>query len=407
MRQYLIFRLLISVLGFVLIAFHIAWLAPGSSYSAVAFLYTALTAYFFAAVAFQVTFRRWQAVQWMYHLQAPFDLVVIGALIWATGGVVSVLSPVLFVFLAAATGITSPRGALGLATLAALILSSATFAQGHGLVPTGSSWLDWGIIKERSGLASAFVVANVLGLYVIGSLGSKLSHGLRDSEELQEEITQAIGEGLIAVDRFGRLIRLNREACRLLGIHLELEPHSHLLLEEVVFDAPTDADLEGRRAIANALRDGSPTRFETTLVGIDARSRPVLVKTSTVTDDKDRLRCRVAVISDLTLEREIAAAERRIEKLEELQVMALGIAHEIRNPLASIRGCVQEIVRSVPPSPTSGTLARIVLKESDRLDRIVEDFLAYARGPSSRPQPVELLGLIEETVLLLRQRGDL
>src|SRR5690606_40535294 len=60
MRQYLIFRLLISVLGFVLIAFHIAWLAPGSSYSAVAFLYTALTAYFFAAVAFQVTFRRWQ-----------------------------------------------------------------------------------------------------------------------------------------------------------------------------------------------------------------------------------------------------------------------------------------------------------------------------------------------------------
>src|SRR5690606_40150398 len=95
--------------------------------------------------------------------------------IWATGGVVSVLSPVLFVFLAAATGITSPRGALGLATLAALILSSATFAQGHGLVPTGSSWLDWGIIKERSGLASAFVVANVLGLYVIGSLGSKLS----------------------------------------------------------------------------------------------------------------------------------------------------------------------------------------------------------------------------------------
>ena len=67
------------------------------------------------------------------------------------------------------------------------------------------------------------------------------------------------------------------------------------------------------------------------------------VKVSTVSEENGRMRCRIGLISDLTLLREMEAAELRIQRLEELQVMAMGIAHEIRNPLASMRGCVQEI----------------------------------------------------------------
>lgn len=410
MRQYLIFRLLVAVLGFLLTAFHIACLAPETPDSLVAFLYATLTAHFSLAVFLRVTFGRWQSKRWAYAMQAPLDLVLLGALIWATGGVASVLGPVLFVTLAAATGISTPRGAAGLATLAAAVLAVSTIAHANGLGPAESFWADWTLVEEKSGFITAFLFANVLGLYVIGSLGSKLSHGLRDSEELQGAITEAIGEGLIAIDRRGQILRLNRGAQNLLGVQIELEQHSHLLLRELLL-SPRDsggheASPDGREELVEAFCDRSRSRFETTLVGADGYARPVLVRLSTVTDEKGRVRCRVGVLSDLTLEREVAAAERRIENLEELQVMALGIAHEIRNPLASIRGCVQEIARAVPAKDSSRSLFRIVLAESDRLDRIVEEFLRYARSRRGQAEKIDLLSVIEETVLLLRQRGD-
>src|SRR5262249_36506944 len=119
-------------------------------------------------------------------------------------------------------------------------------------------------------------------------------------------------------------------------------------------------------------------------------------------DDAGQLRCAIGLFGDLSLKKEIEAAEERIQKLEELYAMALGIAHEIRNPLASIQGCAQEIARFSNHGPRELRLVDIISRESSRVDRIIEDFMTNARRGPSDLQPLDLGAVVEETVLQLQ-----
>jgi two-component system sensor histidine kinase PilS (NtrC family) len=87
--------------------------------------------------------------------------------------------------------------------------------------------------------------------------------------------------------------------------------------------------------------------------------------------------------------------------------MAAGLAHEIRNPLASMRGSVQVLASELSLSTDQSQLMEIVLRESDRLNRIVSDFLTYARPPKVEKSVIELCGLLTETVALLRNNPEL
>jgi signal transduction histidine kinase len=118
-------------------------------------------------------------------------------------------------------------------------------------------------------------------------------------------------------------------------------------------------------------------------------------------------RCHIALLSDLTLKREVEKAERRIQKLEDLRVMALGIAHEIRNPLASIRGCVQEMGRLIHGEAKVAQYMEIACRESDRLDGILENFLLYARSGPLDLACLDISEVIDEAVMLLKSRSDL
>jgi two-component system sensor histidine kinase PilS (NtrC family) len=87
--------------------------------------------------------------------------------------------------------------------------------------------------------------------------------------------------------------------------------------------------------------------------------------------------------------------------------MAAGLAHEIRNPLASMRGSVQVLASELSFSQDQSQLMQIVLRESDRLNRIVSDFLTYARPPKMERSVIELASLLSETIALLRNSPEL
>jgi signal transduction histidine kinase len=133
--------------------------------------------------------------------------------------------------------------------------------------------------------------------------------------------------------------------------------------------------------------------------------QPVEVRVTIARDARERVRFKVALFSDLTLEREVARKERQIRKLEETQRLALGLAHEIRNPLASIRGCCQEI-RRMTVDGQQARLARIVMDESDRLDSIIEEFQCYARVTPSRLVTTDLVGVLDTVSVLLSNRSE-
>src|SRR5439155_14315471 len=122
--------------------------------------------------------------------------------------------------------------------------------------------------------------------------------------------------------------------------------------------------------------------------------------------DGGPLRGVVAMLSDLSLRTQMEEMTRRAERFRALLEMSAAMAHEIRNPLASIRGAAQELESSPLPREDDRQLLQVVIRESDRLDQIIGEFLDYA---SDRPMDLGLFDMAEllrETSVLLEARRD-
>ncbi len=92
-------------------------------------------------------------------------------------------------------------------------------------------------------------------------------------------------------------------------------------------------------------------------------------------------------------EKELAAMEahvKRVEKMAAIGEMAAGLAHEIKNPLASLRGSIQLMQESGRPDPDNEILMQIILREADRLNSLVSDFLLFARPPAGKSERIDL-----------------
>ena len=97
------------------------------------------------------------------------------------------------------------------------------------------------------------------------------------------------------------------------------------------------------------------------------------------------------------------ARVQRVEKMAAVGEMGAGLAHEIKNPLASITGCIQLLREEMPYDAERDKLMRIVLREADRLSALVGNFLLFARPPSGNAQPISLDQAIPETISLVEQ----
>jgi two-component system sensor histidine kinase PilS (NtrC family) len=128
-------------------------------------------------------------------------------------------------------------------------------------------------------------------------------------------------------------------------------------------------------------------------------------------DDDDDIPRAVSVFMfrDLTDVKRMQRELHMRERMSVLGQMAGSIAHEIRNPLASISGSLQLLGRSNMRSddPNAADLIQIVVRESDRLSRTIEDFLEYAKPGPFEPEDTDLLALVNDTFTLLRNSPEL
>lgn len=117
----------------------------------------------------------------------------------------------------------------------------------------------------------------------------------------------------------------------------------------------------------------------------------------------------VAILSGMLTEQNRAAQQelrameshvKRVEKMAYMGEMAAGLAHEIRNPLASLVGAIQLLKEELHYDPDHQRLMEIVLRETDRLSTLVNDFLLFARPPAGQPKMLDLKSAIEEIIEL-------
>jgi two-component system sensor histidine kinase PilS (NtrC family) len=228
-------------------------------------------------------------------------------------------------------------------------------------------------------------------------------------EELAAELVQArlqasdilpnIRSGIITVNADGRLLYANPAAGTLLGLDLARST-GRLVLPAVATAAPELSDaLE--RGVLYGIRT---TRAEGTIT-LGERTFPVGV-TTTLSEVEGRGTTVTAIFQDLSESKRLEALHLRAQRLEAVATLSASLAHEIRNPLASIRSAVEQLAARPQAGDDERTLGGLIVRESDRLSRLLTEFLDFARVRVTRVAPVDMAAVAEGATALAAAHPD-
>jgi two-component system sensor histidine kinase PilS (NtrC family) len=331
-------------------------------------------------------------------------------------------------FVAITGGGESPMSFLYL--LPVSVAASVLYRDG-GLVLAGACWTLYAwLVLAGSGLAALLgveelpstlsptrlgysLVSHLLAFVLVALLASRLAEMIRSQgkelverqgavarlQALNENIVESINSGLVTTDLEGRVNFLNRGACEILGYRPD---EVFGLGVETLFDFEPGLLRDIRRHLGTHRR----YRFEKWFSG-KAGARIFLgIAASNLSDRTGAPLGTIFIFQDLT---EIQALEQEVrlkERMAALGGMAAGMAHELRNPLAAISGAVQYLKGNVKPDGETLDLMDIILRESQRLDGTIRDFLTFARPGKFASQPCDLVRLIEDSLKLLRKSRE-
>jgi two-component system sensor histidine kinase PilS (NtrC family) len=250
----------------------------------------------------------------------------------------------------------------------------------------------WGVAIATGYLASRVQAA--------GAAQQTLEAELRRVRLEAGDILQQIRSGIMTVGGAGELVFANPTAEALLGIRAaELRDRPVLeLLDEI---APPLAQAI-RRAAADGLRV-SRTEAEAHSGG---RVWPIGFTTTPVHVSKDEPPSVTVIFQDLSEAKRMEALHLRTERLQAVSEIAASLAHEIRNPLASIRSAVEQLARMSGGGGDERTLAGLIVGESDRLSRLLSEFLDFSRVRVTRAAGLDLVAVAEHGIQLVRQHPD-
>lgn len=337
------------------------------------------------------------------HVQAVIqiagDLLLVSLLVFYTGGIGSQFTFFYFGPILASSLVLSPRASLIFASLAVTLLSTVSIAYGLGIAPQQYLRAMASELEVRT--AIAFHLSQALAFFLVSMLSARLARRLGAERILSEEILENIGQGLLVLGSDGSIEYANSELQHLLG----LDPH------DLIGRRPEEIFSSARLApLRTALGQRDPLELEMELDGSTAGPLPIRVKTALLPGGPGSRtrhpRGRIVVFTDLTLQKRMEEVLRQAERSATVSSLAAAIAHELRNPLASIRGAVQEVRDSETLSDSRVQLMDIVLSESDRLDRIITDFLQFARMSEVVKVRCDLEEIARETVALLETREE-
>ena len=235
--------------------------------------------------------------------------------------------------------------------------------------------------------------------FLSGYLAENLSKASRELSKIRletNEILEQMHSGLMTIDSDGRIIYFNRAAGEILSVD-----HSRAkgrLVQE--FFHPGLNDFQARIQEALSLKR-SELRGEINIKHIEKGIIPIGLSLSILNDEHGKLRGIIAVFQDLTEAKKLEAHLRVSDRLAAVGRLATGIAHEIRNPLASISGSVEVLKDDLKLDGDDLRLLELILKESARLNTILTDFLNFARVSRTSEARCNLSSVILEVVALV------
>jgi two-component system sensor histidine kinase PilS (NtrC family) len=360
---------------------------------------------------YTLALRYFERYSWLIDVQLGCDAVIVSAIVYITGGVSSYFSSLYTLPIIAASTIQSRRGGMMVGVLSSLLYGGLVLTQYYG---TGflSGVTEYALLPHLR-VAIFTVGLNVFGFFAVALLSGYLAESVRrageqlvetsnqlaDLQAFSQYVIDSLMSGLATTDIDGRVLTFNRAAETITRI--------------------TAADAVGR-SIADVLqfsdelaglfeaREGHPKlpRVELAFTRGDGISIELGLSTALLMTPRGETGF-VFTFQDVTESRKQDREARVQQRLAAVGEMAAGIAHEIRNPLASMSGSIQILRQELPLTTEQSQLMDIVLRESDRLNDTIRSFLAYARPQRLSTARMDVRQIATDTARLLQNNAEL
>ena len=359
---------------------------------------------------YSMLLRQTEQHRWIVDVQLACDAFVISALIHLTGGIASLFSPLYILPIIAAATVQSQRAALRVGGLSSFLYGLIVYWQYVGTAPLLVVLGADALPPPRVALYT--VGLNVFGFISVAALSGYLSEGLRRvGEELKEASNQiadlqafsdyainSLTSGLTTTDVTGTVLTLNRAGENIIGITSK-SAAGRQVQEMLQLPEPCRGifgPLESRPALP---------RVEYVFTRADGRQIELGISTAILVTPRGESGF-VITFQDVTEARRQEREARMQQRLAAVGEMAAGIAHEIRNPLASMSGSIQILRQELPLTDEQAQLMDIVLRESERLNETIKSFLAYARPQRNAAARVDIRSVVSETATLLQNSPE-
>ncbi len=340
-------------------------------------------------------------------LQLAGDLIIVTTLIYLTGGPSSPFSFLFMIVVAVGAHMFGLRGALTVAGGAFVLFASLAEALSFHVIrpsqfapvtlPMSSPALGFQLFVTGAGFASVAVLTSFLAHTVQRAELQLLQERAASARllALSADVLRSVDSGVLAVDLAGQVVLANPAAKRILTAASGLEGQS-------LPDLLTFESVEWAGVLAQVSATG-PVRIEGTE---RATGVPLGITVTALRTEAGAPVGFVVHFRDVSEAREAARRESLRERMAAVGEMAAGIAHEIRNPLASISGSAQVLGKVPALGANEQRLSRIIVEESRRLSGIIESFLSYSRPPEPQRGPCNIASILSDTLALFEHSQE-
>jgi len=375
------------------------------------FHYLFIAVVYFLTFVYAVVFRYIKNFSWFAYLQILVDTFFITAIVYTTGGIESVFSSLYNLCIICGSLMLYRKGGLLIASSSGILYALLLCLHYYDIIsPLGSHGT---YIANYKGLYLLYLISvNIAGFYVVAYLSSYLSEQARKSrnelkskqididklEVLNESIINSITSGLIAVDGLNKITLLNPAAEEIFGIKAD-HVYSQKIEEVLPFFKYVLTDIQP----ASTQKTVNLSPFvDLPFVKPGDRKQYLRLFMSPLRFPRGDQKGHILIFQDITQAKQLEEEMKKLEGLALIGEFSAGIAHEIRNPMASISGSIQMLRDGLEKDAISSRLMDIVSREVNRLNSMINDFLFFARPEKANIQEFDLNHLILESLELLK-----
>lgn len=370
-------------------------------------LYLIVGVILFLSIFYLFFFLKKYSERFQIYLQLTTDIFLITSLIYLTGGIQSPFSFLYIITILTASILLSKRGILLISSLSTIIFGLLVDLMNLNIIPY---YEPEGVYIETYSISRiyfifflnflAFVITSMLSVY-LSERAKKSYEELKEKREklaqlklLYQNVIESMASGLITLDIDGKVTYANTAACKILKNknrdNLQANHFDEIFNKIITFE-----ELKER------VKEKVFYRMEGSIIEGDEKIEVGAVA-STLRDISGNIMGYLVVFQDITNIKFLQERVRIKDRMAALGEMAAGMAHEIRNPLSAIKGAVQ-LLNSNTISANVKELSFILIKECNRLNRLIESFLNYAKPPPFNLIGMDLRSLIDEEIRRLYQ----